>query len=198
MPLRYVTVSRVPWNPNKTASYLTASEAAAKRLLAELHPIGVSADDWKSMRAAAYKALGWVAMQRKIFPEAEAMFLASLQESAGRSADTSAHLGMVIRAQLQSYPPGSDSFYERLQQSVFHLTRAYSHTGIGALNADQRIGLNDFVRKFFERYYIPDARSLAEVSEIAGQTAFPPVGFAIRAVRRPLTDAGGAERTQQK
>jgi len=122
-------------------SNLDATFAADKK------PAQMSAEQWSQQRnlaeAQAHKTLGWVAMIRKNAAEAEDHFTKSLEKNAAQG-DVSYWLGQTVMGEkkLEKYPLG-----------MWHVARAASYDGPGALPAQGRTQVNDYLTKAYTGYH---------------------------------------------
>ena len=177
----FQVVERVPWNA-VSPDQLRQGDEYASALLSQPRPEGIEPGEWRRFQASAFKARGWVSMRRSRYAEAEQYFLHSLQLRP-EDADTSAHTAMVIKAQAQTLPRGSEQYYRRVQEVVYHLARAVAHQGGEELNIEQRRNLSVFLRTYFDLHYASDGSHLAAILKAAEVNATPDVNYSLDARR---------------
>jgi hypothetical protein len=163
---------------------LAFSEKAGKSLLAHLDeffapekkPAGTSEADWKKgradMAALAHRTLGWVALSRKDYGEAEKQLLEDLRLNPN-DAEASAWLGTAIVAAKKV-----DTFH----QALFHFARAGCYEGPGALDPARRKQMYAYFEKAYTTYHGKDPGGLEEVCNLAKTHALPPADFKILSV----------------
>jgi tetratricopeptide (TPR) repeat protein len=166
-------------NDNSPAA-LDTGEKAAKGLLAVMDETfdpskkkaEVTEDAWKKERsnteAIAYRTLGWVALQRNQFEEAEKNFSEALKHNAD-DAQASLWLGTAIARQKK---------LEKQSSALYQFARAASVEGPGALPPQAK----EQVRASFEKNYINfhgDKAGIEDVMAKAKASALPPDGFKI-------------------
>jgi tetratricopeptide (TPR) repeat protein len=161
---------------NPSAEQLAMGEKAAQTLatkIDELKPESASAADWEKskaqLQAPAYAALGWIGVQRKNNAAAEAAYLQSLRINPA-SPQVSYMLGTMIIGQrdLETYGKG-----------LFHIARAASYTGEGALDAANRKSIEDYLVKRYATFH-GTQEGLDELRKLAASNAIPPDGFKIK------------------
>lgn len=167
--------------PPTDANNLATGEMAAKGLLSNLDtffakekkPANTSEDAWTKARndmdALATKTLGWIAMQKQDAPSAEKAFAQSL-EKVPNDAEISYWMYTVIRA-------GKD--VKRYSEALFHLSRAASMSGPGALADAQRKQVDDFFVKAYSTFHGQDDAGLAELRKLSLSQTMPPADFRI-------------------
>lgn len=164
-------------NDNSPAA-LDTGEKAARGLLAVMDETfdpskkkpEVSEDAWKKERAnteaIAYRTLGWVALQRNQFEEAEKNFTEALRRN-GEDAQASLWLGTAIARQKKIEKQGA---------ALYQFARAASVEGPTALPPAAR----DQVRQSFEKNYVNfhgDRAGIDDILAKAKTSALPPEGF---------------------
>jgi tetratricopeptide (TPR) repeat protein len=158
-----------------TAENLALGEKGAQAFATkydELKPAAVSDADWAkekpTFQSTAYIALGWIAAQRKDNAAAEKAYLQSLQLSPN-NAQLSYTLGSLIITQrnLETYPIG-----------LFHIARAASLTGTGAIPETDRKKIDDYLVGRYTNWH-GSADGLDGLRKLASTTAIPPAGFTI-------------------
>lgn len=150
---------------NGLIASLDSNFAASKK------PATTSEADWKrardDMEAAAHKTLGWVATQRKDAKAAEESYRKSL-EFQPRSGEVSYWYYQILRTNP-----------DRQSDALFHLARAATLTGAGALPEPSRKQIEDFFTKAYTKFRGSN-EGLAELKEMAGKSALPPEGYKIK------------------
>jgi tetratricopeptide (TPR) repeat protein len=177
--LYWINLLTVSLNDTSPAA-LEAGEKAATGLLGIMdqtfdpskRQASVSEDAWKKERAVtesiAHKTLGWVAMQRQKYEDAEKEFVTTLTKNPN-DAQASLWAGTVIARQRKLEKQGA---------ALFHFARAGNFDGAGALPQQAR----DAVRASFEKNYVNfhgDKGGLEEVVAAAKANALPPEGLKI-------------------
>jgi len=163
---------------NNSPELLDLTEKAANGLIANIDnkPANITDDQWKTQRpvteALGYRGLGWVAMMRKDSPNAEKNFTRSLELNPAQG-DVSYWLGQTIMAEkkVERYPLG-----------LFHIARAASYDGPGALAPAGRQPVDTYLQKAYAGYH-GDATGLDELRKLAKSTAIPPQGWTIPSVK---------------
>ncbi len=162
-------------------SALETSEKAARSLLANVDeffapdkkPATTSEADWKKarsdMEAMAHRTLGWVALARKNFKDANAELTQNLKLNPN-DAEASAWLSTAIAGEKnpETYP-----------QALFHGARAACYTGPGALEESRRKQMEAWLSKAYTTYHGQDPEGLKELCNVARANAFPPPDFKI-------------------
>jgi hypothetical protein len=178
--LAYLTTSMNDTSP----AALDAGEKAGNALLGALptafaaskKPAGTADDQWNKartdMEALAHKTLGWVAMMKKNGPAAQENFAKSLQLN-GAAAEINYWLGQTIVAEKKP---------ETYSNALYHFARASSYDGPGALPAEGRKQVDDYLTKAYTGFH-GDTSGLAELKAKAKGAALPEAGFHIRSVR---------------
>lgn len=151
---------------------LDLAEKAANGLLAAEKPAGLKDEDWAKAKAQTdaigYTTLGWVAMQRKNNEVAEQNFKKSLGVSPNQP-QVSYWLGNVILAEKKP---------ERQGEALFHIARAASYDGQGALTAQGRQQIDTYLTKAYKTLHGNDS-GLSDLKAQARANALPPDGFKI-------------------
>ncbi len=172
-----------------TPDVLSNGEKAAKGLLAALdetfapekRPATTSEADWKNARkdseALAHKTLGWIAMVRKEYEQAEQHFVKAveLQPSAAalptfRPGDIAYWMGTVLIA--QKVP-------EKQMKALFHFARAASYDGPGSLNPQGRQDVNKYLEKVYNAFH-GSLEGLDHIRQMARTQPLPPPDFKIK------------------
>jgi len=174
--LLWLIVTSVLRLQTPTPELLAVADKAAKILISDfdsLRPAGVSEADWEKSRndvvAMGHMTLGWTAMQRKENPAAEKAFKESLKLSPN-SAQVSYWLGTVLLLQQTT---------DKVSEGLFHLARAVSYTGEGALTPEARKNLEAYLIKTYNRFH-GSHDGLDELRNLAASQAFPPEDFRIK------------------
>ena len=149
----------VPGAKDNSAGTLEAGERAAQALRA-----GPSAD----LQLLAMRALGWIRWQRGDLAGAQTELTAYLQKQP-KSAEISAWLGMVLAYQKQP---------EKQVPSLYHLARAASLSGEGALPERQQRQVGALLDRLYTSYH-GDTSGLDELRTKAVGQAFPPADLVI-------------------
>lgn len=162
---------------------LAFSEKAAKALLANLDeffapakkPAGTSDADWQKgrsdMAALAHRTLGWVALSRKDYAEAENQLVQNLKLNPN-DAEASAWLGTAIVGAKKV-----DTYHHAL----FHFARAGCYEGPGALDPARRKQMYAYFEKAYTKYH-GSGEGLQQVCQLAKTHALPPENFTILSV----------------
>ena len=164
-----------------TPALLNQADQAAGAVLANLDelfalsrkPANVGEPDWKKTRAEAENTaradLGWTAMQRKDFGNAEKLFRKALEANAN-SGQVAYWLAEVIRLQ------GAN---QRQAEVLYLYARAAYYDGEGALNPQGRERLDKVVAKSYTSYHGEDPKGLGDLKALARSQALPPADFKI-------------------
>jgi tetratricopeptide (TPR) repeat protein len=161
-----------------TPEQLSRGEKAAQTLATnfdDLKPATTSAAVWAKGKpeipAAAYATLGWIAQQRKDDAAAKKAYLQSLQINPN-NAQVSYTLGSLILMERnpETYPLG-----------LFHVARAASLTGAGAVAEANRKQIDAYLTSTYTKFH-GSTEGLAELRKLALSTALPPEGFKIKSI----------------
>jgi len=159
---------------------LDQGEKAAKALLEQIEealspakkPAQVTDEQWNQQKATmeyvAYRTLGWVALERQQYLDADKYFVEALKRNPN-DAQVSAWAG---RANVRTKQ------LERQGIALFHFARAAVHSGPGAFPEQARQQL----MSSFEKNYINfhgSKEGMDEVLKLAQTAAVPPEGFKI-------------------
>jgi tetratricopeptide (TPR) repeat protein len=167
------TVQRIE---KPTAEQLALGEKAAQALATQfddLRPAATPEADWAKgkpeIQAVAYIALGWIATQRKDNPAAEKAYLQSLQINPN-NAQVSYTIGslIIVQRNVDTYPAG-----------LFHIARAASLTGTGAIPEPNRKKIDDYLVARYTSFH-GSAEGLDELRKLAVSSPLPPDGFKIK------------------
>jgi hypothetical protein len=177
----------VPEAKEVSADLLDAGEKAARQLLAGLDtyfapaakPEGTAPEVWPKRRSEAeflaHRTLGWIRWQRADYPAAEAEFNTCLKQDPNR-AEISAWLGAVLILDRQ---PASQV------PSLWHLARAASYRGGGALPDAQRRQLGPVLERLYTAYH-GETAGLDQLRIASVTATFPPAGFDIESASAAL------------
>jgi len=152
---------------------LKDGETAASALFSLKKPAGVDDTKWtdamKQIGLTAHQALGWIAMQRKDHEKAEKEFTAVIKSNPN-AAQVSYWLGTEVLA--QSKP-------EKNELALFSIARAASYQGEGALPAEGRAQVDEYLKTVYTTYAGTD-EGLAELKQKAATQALPPADLKIK------------------
>ncbi len=175
----WINLLTVSMNDNSPAA-LEFGEKAAKALLEQIEdalspakkPAQVTDEQWKqqrdTMEYVAYRTLGWVALEKQQYLDADKYFIEALKRNPN-DAQVSAWAG---RANVRT------KMLERQGIALFHFARAAVHAGPGSFPEQARQQL----MSSFEKNYINfhgSKEGMDEVLKLAQSTAVPPEGFKI-------------------
>jgi tetratricopeptide (TPR) repeat protein len=159
-----------------TAEQLAIGEKAAQTLATkfdDLKPAATSDADWAKgkpeIQSVAYVTLGWIAQQRKDDAGAKKAYIESLRINPN-NAQVSYTLGglIIVERNVDTYPNG-----------LFHIARAASLTGTGAIPEPNRKKIDDYLVARYTSFH-GSAEGLDELRKLATATALPPEGFKIK------------------
>ena len=132
-------------------------------------PAAMKPEDWTKAKnqvlAIAHNALAWEAVQKKDTGTAENEYKASLQADPSQARISAAYGKLLIDD--KKYPEG-----------LFEYDRAAQYDGQGALPADQRQKLQDYVKNQYTGFH-GSAEGLDQLNTQVKDAAVPPDGFAI-------------------
>lgn len=135
-------------------------------------PAQMTEDQWKKERsnfeAIAYKTLGWVALQRQQYEDAEKNFIEVLKRTPG-DAQVSAWAGTSVIRQKK---------LEKQGEALYHIARAAYFEGQGAFPQQVR----EQLRANFEKNYVNfhgDKGGMEQIIEQVKANPIPPEGFKI-------------------
>ncbi len=175
----WINLLTVSMNDTSPAA-LDQGEKAAKALLEQIEdalspakkPAQATEDQWKQQRSTmeyvAYRTLGWVALERQQYVEADKYFIDALKRNPNDS-QVSAWAG---RANVRTKQ------LERQGIALFHFARAAVYSGPGGFPEQARQQL----MSSFEKNYINfhgSKEGMEEVLKLAQTSAVPPEGFKI-------------------
>lgn len=167
-----LTPQLVAVNIKPSDDQLSAAESAARAILAGAKPANVSDADWQKAKtdveAIAHKTLGWVAMQRKQWDQAETEFKSSLGLNP-KDSEIAYWLGTVI---LQERKP------EKQAEALYYYARAAAYDGQGALAPAGRDAVKKTLTDLYTKYH-GSAEGLDQILASARTNPNPPAGFNI-------------------
>lgn len=144
--------------------------------------MGVTRERWEWSRkldeALAYKTLGWVALQRRQWNDAERDFLEALRRTPG-DAQVSTWTGTAVLRQMQ---------IRKQSAGFYHFCRAAVWDGNGALPPELRKSYLSYVEKAYTSFN-ESRDGLDEILALARQSPFPPEGRTIL-ISRPIENPG--------
>ena len=176
----YYLALLTPYLPNAAtnADVLSNGEKGARGLIENLdsmRPAGATDEQWKKARpeaeSIAYKTLGWIAMVRKDVPQATENFNKSLGLNPNQG-EVSYWLGNTLLSarNVALYP-----------QMLFHLARAASYDGPGAVAEAGRKQIDGTLVRAYKGYH-GDESGLNELKALAKANAVPPADFKLLSV----------------
>lgn len=163
------------YGQTQTPAILDDGEKAAKTILAhiDMPPPNVAADQWAKLRPAvevmAEKNLGFVAMQRKNWDEAEAELQKALTMTPN-DATVDYQLGTVI---------ASEKKLDKLPAAMFYFARAATYQGTGALTPEGQKAALTYVQKQYKNFHGSD-EGFNDLVAAAKANPTPPAGFTIK------------------
>jgi hypothetical protein len=163
---------------NTSPEMLAFVEKTAQSLVANIDnkPAAITDEQWKTQKnqtlGLGYRALGWVAMQRKD-TAATVSNLTKTLELNGAQGDVSYWLGQAIISQKDetTYADG-----------LYHVARAAVYDGPGSLPPANRQQVNDYLVKAYKGYHGDDT-DLDKLKATAKANPLPPAGFKVLSVR---------------
>lgn len=130
---------------------------------------GMTEEAWTfakaQMQAIGYKTLGWVNGQRNDYKAAETAYTKALELNPG-DADLSVRLAVAINQQQK---------LDRQAEVVYHLVRAASYEGLGALSEEARSELSERLSQLASPEQLDSIRATAKMNP------HPPPNFSIEA-----------------
>jgi hypothetical protein len=161
---------------NTAPDALDAGEKAAQALINAQKPATTSDADWgkakQDLAALGHKTLGWVNMIRKNGPVAQQHFMESLKLNPN-AGEISYWLGQTIVAEKKP---------ETYSIALYHFARAAAFDGAGALPAEGRKQVDDYLTKAYTGFH-GDTSGLAELKTTAKNQAVPNANFKVASVR---------------
>ncbi len=162
---------------NTSPENLEFGEKTARMLAGNvdtLKPAETSEADWTKVKneskleSVGHRALGWIAMQRKTYEEAEKHFTEALRLNPA-DAQGAYWLGQSILGEKKP---------ERQGTALFYFARAAAYDGPGALDPAARKKMEDYVRKAYNTYHGSD-EGLQQLLATAKMHATPPADFKV-------------------
>jgi tetratricopeptide (TPR) repeat protein len=163
------------YSQNQSPDVLSQGETAAKAILANIDtpPPNVKAEQWAKLRPdveqLGHVNLGFIAMQRKNWDEAETEFQKSLMMNP-KNAQVDYWMGTVI---------ASEKKIDRLPAALFYFARAATYDGQGALPAAAKKQALDYVQKQYKAFHGSDT-GFNDLIAAAKANPTPPAGFTIK------------------
>jgi tetratricopeptide (TPR) repeat protein len=163
------------YGQNQSPDILDQGDKAAKSILANLDapPPNVKAEDWAKLKPQlellAHKNLGFIAMQRRNWDEAETELQKALTLEPN-DATVDYQLGTVI---------ASEKKLDKLPSAMFYFARAATYQGPGALTPDGQKAAMTYVQKQYKNFHGSD-EGFADLVAAAKANATPPSGFTIK------------------
>jgi tetratricopeptide (TPR) repeat protein len=177
----YAITLLTPAPGNTTPEALALGEKSARGFLARVpeflgpdkRPASTPEAQWAEQRSGyeslGHRALGWIALQRKDYQQAETE-LEQVLKLNPRDAEASAWLGTAIIAGKQ---------VDKQSDALFFIARAACYTGPGALDEGRRKSMDVYLNKAYATFHGKDPAGLQELCEKAKASAFPPADFKI-------------------
>ena len=172
----YIMVFTQPYyGQNQAPDILDAGEKAAKGILEgiEMPPPNVSADQWAKLRPdveiLAHKNLGFIAMQRKDWPTAEAELQKALMMNPN-DATVDFQMGTAI---------ASEKKVDRIPAALFYFARSATYSGPGELPAAGKQQALTYVQKQYKNFHGSD-EGFNDLLAAVKANPTPPAGFAIK------------------
>jgi hypothetical protein len=138
------------------------------------NPVTMTADQFQQtkapMKAFAQRTLGYIAMQKKDHPKAEAELLKGLQLDPTQS-QFAYFLGSELLAEQKDHP-------EKAPLALFYFARAAAYDGPNAMPAAGRKSAQDFLARAYKSYHGSD-QDLDKLMALAKANPFPPADFSI-------------------
>ena len=178
----YLITSSVPGLGPDAAAFYDDAKKSSEQLIgggvdtqfaADKKPAQVTAEQWNTAKTqsltGAHQALGWIAMQKKENEAAEKHFVDVLGINPNLG-QVSYWLGNVVLAQGKS---------NKNALALFCFARAASVDGAGALPAEGRTQVNEYLTKVYETY-TGTTEDLPQLKELAMKSALPPADLEIK------------------
>jgi tetratricopeptide (TPR) repeat protein len=159
---------------NPPPDVLDQGEKAAKAILANIDtpPPNVTPEQWKTARTdvenLAHTTLGWIPMQRKDWPAAEAEFEKSLKLNPNNG-ELYYFMGTSI---------ASEKNPDKMPAALFYFARAATYEGTGALNPAGRQQVLDYLKRAYKGYHGSD-EGFDKLLAAAKSASAPPADFNI-------------------
>lgn len=147
--------------------------SAGELFAADKKPANASDADWTKARndteAVAHRTLGWVAMARKNFTEAEKHLTEDLKLNPN-DGEASYWLGTSILAEKRP---------EKQSDALYYIARAAAYDGPGGLDPAYRKKIHDYLQKAYATYHGQDPQGFQQLLQTAKAQSLPPQGFKI-------------------
>jgi len=124
-----------------------------------------------ALRAFAQKTLGYIALERKDYPKAQSELTRALRLDPSQG-QVSFWLAEAILAQNKEHP-------DTQAVALYDFARAAAYSGTGALPANDRRQVQDYLTKVYTQYH-GSADGLDKLMAQASTQALPPNGFTIK------------------
>jgi hypothetical protein len=158
----------------KVARYLLANGDAV--FAADKKPQGATDAQWAqakpTMEKFAQFTLGYIGVEQKDNAKAEAELVKTLQADAA-NAQASYMLATLLLSEQKDHP-------EKMPEALFEYARAATYDGPGALDANTRKTVDNFLATKAYNTYHGSAEGLPELRTLAKASALPPDGFKIK------------------
>lgn len=168
----FTIASLTPALNSTEADVLAAGEKAATELVSGTKPTTLSDEQWNSVKgqimSTAHQTLGWIHMQRKDNVKAEGEFKTVLGMNPNL-AQISYWLGNVVLAQGDP---------DKNELALFSFARACMHEGEGALAAEGRKQVCDYMSTVYGKY-AGTQEGLDTLKQAALKQPLPPAGMVI-------------------
>ena len=167
----FITVSftQALGGQNPPPDVLDQGEKASKALLGTLDkiPPNFTEEQWRNQKpqveALAHSTLGWIALQRKAWPEAEAELQKALQLNPN-DGQVDYYMGTAIASQKD---------VAKMPAALFYFARAATYEGPGALNPGSRQPVMGYVQRAYKGYHGSD-EGFNNLLAAAKSSALPP------------------------
>ena len=184
----------IPTMKDATPSAWAIGEQAARRLLSGLDayfsPANKPPDDseqiWRDRKSAtavlAHRSIGWIHWQQGDYPVAEQEFAECLRQNP-KNAETSSWLGAMLAGQK---PP------EKQMAAIWHVARAASLRGEGALPESQQRQMNTLLDHLYTTYH-GESAGLDQVRAAAIASVMPTPEFSVEPASVTLNRASNPQ-----
>jgi len=167
-----------------TPDSLDTGEKAAKALPDAEVPAGVTPQVWEKVKqdltALSHKTLGFIALQRKQYETAEQEYTKVLEMNPVTPCSIPVCILQAQISQLLGNTIIAEKKPERYSEALYHLARAASLTGPGALPDANKKQVDAFLVKAYNTYHGPDDAGLKDLRALAVTQPMPPAGFKIK------------------
>lgn len=170
----------IPTMKDATPSMMTIGEQAARQLLSNLDkhfgpankPPDIADQIWRDQKSAAgmlaHRSIGWIRWQLADYPVAEQEFTECLRQNP-KEAETSSWLGTMLAGQKEP---------EKRMAAIWHVARAASLRGEGALPEGQQRQMNTLLDHLYSTYH-GEGAGLDQVRVAAVASAMPTAEFSV-------------------